>query len=253
MLMQDNMGSIGFMIFYLVIIWIFLIKLIINNARGGKFKSRNIAWKWIFIAFFLLGFGDLFHLGFRIFNYFAGFSDGDPFYMITLGLGYIISGLTMTYFYVAVFHAWASIYGETYSTPSKIRMFTIILYIAFIARVILMFLPFNHWFEGSGTVDFGFDFRWITAIPIYIVGIISVFLLFKDSRIEMKEQKGIDPQINRGNFHASIWYIVSYVSYSITLFLVAIFPLTGLFMIPKTIAYLVAFFYHYKTILNREN
>jgi hypothetical protein len=253
MLMQDNMGSIGFMIFYLVIIWIFLIKLIIQNAKNGRIKNKSNAWKWIFAAYFLLGFGDLFHLGFRIYNYFAGLTVGDPFYMITLGLGYVISGLTMTYFYVAIFHAWGSTYGETYSTSSKIKMFTIILYLAFLLRVILMLLPYNHWFEGDGTIDFGFDFRWITAIPIYIVGIISVYLLFKDSKSEMKENKGIDPQVNRGNFYASIWYLVSYVSYSITLFFVAIFPLTGLFMIPKTIAYLVAFFYHYKTMLNRED
>ena len=252
MLMQDNMGSIGFMIIYLVIIWIFLIKLVIQNAKDGKFKKHNNAWKWIFAAYFLLGFGDLFHLGFRIYNYFRGFTVGDPFYMITLGLGYIISGLTMTYFYIATFHAWSYSYGKSYSTPAKIKFFTIILYVAFILRVILILLPYNHWFEGDGTIDFGFNFRWITAIPIYIIGIISVYLLFKDSRSEMKENKGIDPQLNSGNFHASIWYMVSYVTYSITLFLVAIFPLTGLFMIPKTIAYLVAFFYHYKTMLNRE-
>ena len=252
MLMQDNMGSISFMIFYLVIIWIFLIKLIIQNVKDGKYKKRNSTWKWIFAAYFLLGFGDLFHLGFRIFNYFAGLSEGDSFYMITLGLGYIISGLTMTYFYIAIFHAWSSTYGKIYSTPPKVKIFTIILYLAFIFRVVLILLPYNHWFEGDGRIDFGFDFRWITAIPIYIIGILSVFLLFKDSKSEMKEKKGVDPQINRGNFHASIWFVVSYVSYSITLFLVANYPLTGLFMIPKTIAYLVAFFYHYKTPLNRE-
>jgi hypothetical protein len=253
MLMQDNMGSISFMIFYLVIIWIFLIKIIIQNSKEGKFKKRSKTWKWIFAAYFLLGFGDLFHLGLRIFNYFAGFTEVDSFYMITLGLGYIISGLTMTYFYVAIFHAWSDTYGKAYSTPSKIKSITIILYIAFLVRIILMFLPYNHWFEGDGTVDFGFDFRWITAIPIYIIGIISVYLLFNDSKKEISEKKGIDHQINRGNFFASIWFVISYISYSLTLFFVAILPLMGLFMIPKTIAYLVAFFYHYKTLLNRDN
>jgi hypothetical protein len=247
------MGSIGFMIFYLVIIWVFLIKILVDNLKNGKFKSRNKTWKWTYAAYFLLGFGDLFHLGFRIFNYFAGFTEGHSFYMITLGLGYIISGLTMTYFYIAIFHAWSDTYGENYSDPSKIKMYTIILYSAFILRIILMFLPYNHWFEGDGTIDFGFDFRWITAIPIYIVGIISVYLLFKDSRNEMKAKKGIDPSLNRGNFNASIWFVISYITYSLTLFFVAIIPLMGLFMIPKTIAYLVAFFYHYKTLLNREN
>jgi len=204
------------------------------------------------MAYFLLALGDMFHLGFRINNYFAGLSVGNSFYMITLGLGYIISGLTMTYFYIAIFHAWVLLYSETYSTPNKVKIFTTILYIAFIFRVILTLLPYNHWFEGDGTVDFGFNFRLISSIPIYIIGIISVGLLFKDSRSELRENTGIDYQLNRGNFYASIWYIVSFVTYSITIFFVAILPLTGLFMIPKTIAYIVAFFYHYKVLLNRD-
>lgn len=247
MQMQDNMGSIVFILAYLIIIWIFLLKLLIQ----GKFKNKDKAWKWTFMAYFLLGFGDLFHLGFRIYVFFAGLAPDDPFTDLAIGSGYIISGLTMTYFYIAIFHSWVFIYGEKYSTPSKIKNFTIILYSAFLIRIILMFLPFNHWFEGDATVDFGFDFRIITAIPIYIIGIISVYILFRDSRSERNEFTGINIDRNRGNFMASIWYVISYISYSFTLFLVAIIPLTGLFMIPKTIAYLVAFFYHYKNMLNK--
>lgn len=252
MIMQDNLGSISFMISYLVIIWIFLIKLIIKNGSKGAFKKRNLAWKWIFLAYFLLAFGDMFHLGFRIYNYFAGLSVGNSFYMISLGLGYIISGLTMTYFYIAIFHAWVFIYRKNHSTSNKIKIITVTLYVAFLFRVILTLLPYNHWFEGDGAVDFGFDFRLISSIPIYIIGIISVGLLFKDSLSELRESTGIDYQLNRSNFIASIWYIISFITYSITIFFVAIFPLTGLFMIPKTIAYLVAFYYHYKFLLNRE-
>ncbi|MFX1357281.1 MAG: hypothetical protein ACFFA8_08330 [Promethearchaeota archaeon] len=247
MQMQDNMGSIVFILAYLIIIWIFLLKLLIQR----KFKNKDKAWKWTFMAYFLLGFGDLFHLGFRIYVFFAGLAPDDPFTDLAIGSGYIISGLTMTYFYIAIFHSWVFIYGEKYSTPSKIKNFTIILYSAFLIRIILIFLPFNHWFEGDATVDFGFDFRIITAIPIYVIGIISVYLLFRDSRSERNEFTGINIDRNRGNFMASIWFVISYISYSFTLFLVAIIPLTGLFMIPKTIAYLVAFFYHYKNMLNK--
>ncbi|MFX0178848.1 MAG: hypothetical protein ACFE78_01585 [Candidatus Hodarchaeota archaeon] len=249
--MEDNMGSIVFIFAYLVIIWIFLIKLIIKRLTKGKTIHTDKAWKWTFAAYFLLGFGDLFHLGFRIYVFFAGLGPDELFTNLAIGSGYIISGLTMTYFYIAIFHAWSNIYGDKYSNPSKIKIFTIILYSAFILRLVLIFLPFNHWFEGDATVDFGFDFRIITAIPIYIIGILSVSLLFKDSKTEKNEFTGININLNKGNYMASIWFVVSYVSYSITLFLVAIFPLTGLFMIPKTIAYLVAFYYHYKNMLNR--
>ncbi len=250
MQVQDNMGSIIFMITYIVIIWIILIKLFVKNLRVNPFKERTGFWKWTFLAYFLLGFGDLFHLGFRIYIYFAGFGPDEPFTNITIGSGYIISGLTMTYFYVAIFHSWSLIYGEKYSRPHKIKLYKIILYLAFILRIFLMFLPYNHWFEGNATVDFGFDFRIITALPIYIIGIISMFLLLKDSKAEMRNPTGIDINLNKSNYKATIWFLVSYVTYSFTILFVANYPLTGMFMIPKTIAYIVAFFYHYKNMLN---
>jgi hypothetical protein len=246
---QDNLSSAIFMIVYISLIWIFLIILILKTK--SSFKEKTGSWKWTFLAYFLLGFGDLFHLGFRIYIYFAGIGPDEPFTNITVPAGYIISGITMTYFYIAIFHAWSSLYGEKYSTPSKIKTYRIVLYLAFILRLILIALPYNRWYEGDATLDFGFDFRIITAIPIYIIGIISVLLLFNSSKAEKKDPTGIDSKINKGNFNAAIWFIVSYVSYSITLFLVALFPLTGMFMIPKTIAYLIAFFYHYRTMLNR--
>lgn len=250
MQVQDNMGSAIFMIAYLVIIWIFLLKLLIKNLREKPFKERAGFWKWTFLAYFLLGFGDLFHLGFRIYIYFAGIGPDETFTNIAIGSGYVISGLTMTYFYIAIFHSWSQIYGEKYSNPSKIKLFTIILYIAFILRIFLVILPFNRWFEGDATVDFGFDFRIITAIPIYIIGIPSVYLLFKDSKTEMKNPTGIDINLNKGNYKATIWFLISYATYTVTLLFVANFPLTGMFMIPKTIAYIVAFFYQYKNMLN---
>ncbi len=251
MQVQDNLESIVFILAYLIIIWIFLIKVIVKNSKEGLFKSKPGYWKWIFLAYFLLGFGDLFHLGFRIYIFFTGLGPDEFFTNMTIGSGYVISGLTMTYFYIAIFHAWAEIYGVKYSTHSKIKLYLVILYLAFILRVVLMLLPYNRWFEGNATVDFGFDFRIITAIPIYIIGIISVLLLFKSSKAELKNPSNIGSEVDKANYKASIWFIVSYISYTITLLLVAIIPLTGLFMIPKTVAYLVAFIYHYKNILNR--
>lgn len=253
MQMQDNLFSIIFVIFYLMVIWVFLFKLILKTRRENSFNEKPIYWKWSFSAYFLLAFGDLFHLGFRIIVYFAGW--GPDYYLtnILFAIGYIITGITMTYFYIAIFHMWSAIYGDSYSTPSTIYILMIIEYAAFLARIFLIFLPFNRWYQGDATVDFGFDFRIISSIPIYVVGIITVYLLLTSSRKELKNPKNIDPELNKGNFNASIWYIVSYVTYSITNFFVAIYPLTGLFMIPKTIAYLLAFYYHYKSMLNKED
>lgn len=250
--MEDSYGSILFAFAYLAIIWIFLLIIIFKNLSKGNFKNRDNTWKWTFLAYLLLASGDAFHLGARIILFFMGISSSDQIYHIIIGTGYLVSGISMTYFYISIFHSWASLYGKEYSSPKKIKLYITILYAAFVLRLILLFLPYNQWFGGNPTVDFGFNFRIITAIPLYIIGIISVMLLFKDSNTEKKKSTGIDEKINRANFYASIWFLISYVCYSITLFLVVDYPITGMFMIPKTIAYIIAFFYHYKGILNRN-
>lgn len=142
-------------------------------------------------------------------------------------------------------------YGEHFSTPKQIHIYTIILYLAFITRLGLMLLPFNHWHEGDATIDFGFDFRIITSLPIYVIGILSVYLLYRDSKAKLETQSSNASGKDKANLNASIWYIISYISYTITMFFVSFIPLTGLFMIPKTIAYLVAFYFHYRYILNQ--
>ncbi|MHA2391862.1 MAG: hypothetical protein ACXAEX_07820 [Promethearchaeota archaeon] len=251
MQISDTIESIIFIIFYLGVIWIFLIKLILKNAKSKTFRNREKFWKWTFLAYFLLGFGDIFHLGFRIIVFFSGWGPNDHMTNLLISSGTVITSITMYYFYIAIFHMWANIYSTQYSTEPKIKLYTIIQYIAYTSAIVLLFLPYNHWYEGDATIDFGFDFRIMTAIPIYLIGFITLKLLLTSSKAEKNNPSGIDTDINKGNYRAALWYIVSFATYSITIFFVAIYPLTGLFMIPKTIAYLVAFYYHYKTMLNK--
>ena len=249
----DTIESIAFMIFYLAMIWIFLTKLIVTNYKNKSFRNRERYWQWTFIAYFLLGFGDIFHLGLRIVIFISGWGPDDHLTNLSIAIGTIITSLTMYYFYVAIFHLWANLYGEKYSTESKIKIYSIIVYSAYIVGAILLFMPYNHWYEGNGTVDFGFDFRIITAVPIYIIGLVAVGLLLKSSKnVRNTPNDSVKTDINRGNYFASIWYIVSFITYSLTIFFVATYPIAGMFMIPKTIAYLIAFYYHYRTMLNKN-
>jgi len=246
----DTIESIMFMIFYLVIIWVFLIRLIITNYKNDTFRNRERYWQWTFLAYFLLGFGDIFHLGLRVVIFIAGWGPDDHLTNLSIASGTILTSLTMYYFYVAVFHLWANLYGLIHSTKSKIKIYTVIEYSAYFIGVILLFMPYNRWYEGNGTVDFGFDFRIITAIPLYILGLIAVGLLLRSSRKERNTSSGkVNIEMNRGNYLASWWFIVSFITYSLTIFFVANYPIAGMFMIPKTIAYLVAFYYHYRNIL----
>jgi len=260
MQMQDNVGSIAFIIFYLTTIWIFIVKIIASNAKKNTLKERPSSWKWTLLAYFLLGFGDLFHLGVRIYVFFAGLGPDEHITNLSFAIGYVATGLSMTYFYIAMLHAWIEIYGEKYSTPKKNRFYLIYEYALFAIRIILVFLPYNRWYEGDATVDFGFDFRIISSLPIYGIGLLTVYLMLKTSKKEAssgslqqsKRTISIDPQVNEGTRKAAWSFVVSYACYSLTNFFVAIEPLLGMAMIPKTIAYMVAFYFHYKYFLNRK-
>lgn len=247
--MQDNWGTISFLIFYLAFIWIFLFIIIIKNLKNKTFKQKSSVWKWIFLAYFLLAFGDIFHLGFRIYLFLANIEFNSDLTKLLLGTGYVITGITMTYFYIAFLHAWSKLYGNKYSKPSSIKTYFAIAYLAFIIRILLILLPYNHYFDFDPPLDFGFDFGIITSIPLYVIGFITIGLMFKSSKAEKNEFTGINININKANYIASVWFIVSFICYSFTTFLVVYFPLTGMFMIPKTVAYLIALYYHYKYVL----
>ncbi|MHA1583900.1 MAG: hypothetical protein ACTSWL_01475 [Promethearchaeota archaeon] len=250
--MVDNWGSIIFIVFYLGTIWSFLIQILHKNPLKSKFKNRDSVWKWIFLSYFLLGFGDIFHLGFRIIIFLGKIGLDSSFAKSTMAFGYIATGITMTYFYIALVHAWVKMYGKEYANSNQIKIYYLIAYFAFATRLILMLLPYNHWYDGDATVDLGFNFRIITSSPLYIIGGLIIYLYWKSTIPERKKQEStIDKDRNKANFNAMIWYIVSYICYSLTIFLVSLNSLMGLFMIPKTIAYLIAFYYHYKYILNK--
>lgn len=251
--MQDNWGSILFSLFYLVLIWTFLIKLIYTSKKKGTLTEnfQNHTWKWIFIPYFLLALGDIFHLISRSIVFFLQVDPNIGLAAVTTGWGAIITGITMTYFYIAIFYMWARLYGETYSTPMKIKKYTIILYVMFALRIVLVCIPWNHYFGGDSIEEIGFDFRIVSATPIIVIGLISISLLLSSAKKEKNQLSRIDIKINKGNFNASIWYIVSYASYIPAVLLVAIYPMIGMLYIVKTIAYLMAFRYHYKHVLNK--
>ncbi len=252
---EDFFWVIIFIFVYFAIILSVLIKLFIVNLRETSWKKQKPSWKWIFFAYFILAFGDMAHLGLRVVIYFSGIDQTGIFADFLLGLGYIASGVTMTYFYIAVLHALIDIYGDRYSASYN-KKFTIIAYAGFILRIALISAPYNHWFDGIGmdvsAVDFGFDFRILSAVPIFIVGIAAIIYLYKAVNNEISNPTGIAPEINAGMSGAARWYIASYICYGIAVFFIAAYPAVGFLYIPKTIAYLMALYWHYKTLLNKR-
>lgn len=250
--MVQSLGAILFMMFYLGTLWFFLGRILLQNLRQGTFSQRDLVWKWTLTAYFLLGVGDIFHLGSRIFVFFAPFNMTTEFAELLVETGSIITGITVTYFYIALLHMWKHSYGKHSHTPQKIRAYFIIAYATFIARVLLLLLSYNQWSGGDETTVFGFITHFIPNVPVYVIGFLTIGLLLHSSKLEKTPStSGIDQSFNQGNFKAALWFIVSYVMFTFTVVLVGAYPIAGIFMIPKTIAYLLAFFYHYTTILTQ--
>ena len=160
-----------------------------------------------------LGFGDAFHLVPRAV---ALCTTGLDNYIAPLGIGKLITSITMTIFYVLMYYA----YRERYSVSGKSSL-TISVWALAIARIILCLFPQNGWTSADAPLAWGI----YRNIPFTILGIIIVVLYYRASR----------------NDKAFSWMylsiIISFACYiPVGLFADSI-PIIGMLMIPKTCAY----------------
>ncbi|MHA1619745.1 MAG: hypothetical protein ACTSVZ_10735 [Promethearchaeota archaeon] len=256
MVMIDNAPSILFLWSYMGIIWWALVR-----TWRKKPKNPSKSWILLFGAFFLLAFGDVFHLLPRTYLWFQySFNNQLDIYntqlgILIYGIGLIFTGITMTVFYLFFYLFWKEEYINHLDIPglskikSKIRIYDRIAYASVIIRSILLFLPWNNY--GSSPVYYlGFiSFRLLTNLPLYVIGM-EVLLLFMKGFHVTRNSGVIPSNINYALNKSSIWIIVSYITYTISLLGSPLLPILGMLMIPKTIAYLLVLYYMSKYIIN---
>ena len=164
------------------------------------------------IAALLLGCGDAFHLIPRVLNYWF---TGD--YTAALGIGKLITSLTMTIFYVLL----EQIRINRYHNDQK-QSFTYLIWILSLMRIALCLFPQNAWTSSDAPVSWGI----YRNIPFTLIGILTVYLWYKDT----KEDK-----IFR---YLNIAVLLSFAFYLIVVLLAHKIPLMGMFMLPKTVMYI---------------
>ena len=71
------------------------------------FRAKTKTDKLMGFAALILGCGDAFHLVPRVLNYFV-----DADFTVALGVGKLITSVTMTIFYILMYHIWLTVYGE---------------------------------------------------------------------------------------------------------------------------------------------
>ena len=176
-------------------------------------RSKTAAGRLMGLAAFILGAGDAFHLVPRMLNYFA---DGD--FSFWLGTGKLVTSITMTVFYVLLYHLHCLLYNQKHG-----KMIAISVYALAAARIIICLFPQNGWFSNETNL-FWAIFR---NVPFAILGAIIVVMYFQ----------------TRGKIRglSRIWL---YVTLSFAFYLpvavgAAYVPILGMLMLPKTVCYIL--------------
>lgn len=133
--------------------------IILKRAEGKTEKCMGI-------AALVLGCGDAFHLVPRVLNYFTDTDMTAP-----LGIGKLVTSITMTVFYVLLYYIWIGHYDE-----KENRSMTIAIWCLAAVRVILCLFPQNGWLLNSSDMTWGI----IRNAPFVILGAIICFLYFKN-------------------------------------------------------------------------
>lgn len=192
-------------------------------------KRHDKIGKLMGFATLILGCGDAFHLVPRVLNYFI-----DADFTAWLGIGKLVTSITMTLFYVLMYWLWVNVYEKP-----KSKGMSIAVYVLATVRVILCALPQNKWLENDSSVLWGI----IRNIPFIILGAIIVYLFFKNRK-----------EINTFKF---VWLLVtlSFLFYIPVAVAAPLLPILGMLMLPKTVCYmiLIAVFLKYsKSIQTKE-
>ncbi len=163
----------------------------------------------------VLGLGDSFHL---IPRAVALCTTGLEDYTAALGIGKLITSVTMTIFYVMLYYVWR----ERYEIKGRERLTRAVWALA-ICRMILCLMPQNRWVSPEAPLAWGI----YRNIPFAVLGAVIVVLFYKSAREKQ----------DRAFRFLWLTVVLSFGFYIPVVLFADAFPLVGMLMIPKTCAY----------------
>ncbi len=177
----------------------------------------------------VLGCGDAFHLIPRVI---ALCTTGLDDYTVFLGIGKLVTSVTMTVFYVMMYHFWRM----HYQIEDR-KNLTSVVYVLAITRVALCLFPQNAWTSADAPLSWGI----YRNIPFLILGLIVIYLFFKSS--------GDNKDADFKNMWLAI--LLSFAFYIPVVLWAHIHPMIGMLMLPKTCMYLWAVFMGRNSMMKR--
>ena len=189
-----------------------VISLGILMIRGSKGRRQYLLFGVMAVT---LGCGDAFHL---IPRAVALCTTGLANYTAALGVGKLITSVTMTAFYVLLYYVWRS----RYQVEGR-RALTAAVWVLAAIRVLLCLMPQNAWTSADAPLSWGV----YRNIPFAILGAVIVVLFCRSA----KEKQ------DAAFRHLWLTVVLSFACYiPVVLFADAV-PVVGMLMIPKTCAY----------------
>ena len=163
----------------------------------------------------VLGCGDAFHL---IPRAIALCTTGLDNFTVALGMGKMITSVTMTVFYVLLYYVWRI----RYQVEDK-KELTVTVWGLAILRIVLCLMPQNAWTSAEAPLSWGI----YRNIPFAILGAVIVLLFYRSARAEQDQP------------FRFLWLavVISFGCYIPVVLFADIVPPVGMLMIPKTCAY----------------
>lgn len=199
--------------------------LMIRSSRGEK---QYLLYGVMAVT---LGCGDAFHLVPRAI---ALCTTGLENYTAALGIGKLVTSVTMTLFYVLLYYVWRARYQVSGQKGTTATVWVLAL-----ARIALCLMPQNAWTSAAPPLSWGI----YRNIPFTILGVLIVVLFYRSA----KEQQDKPFRF--------LWLsvVVSFACYIPVVLFADTVPAVGMLMIPKTCAYVWAVLIGFNAMKGRNN
>ena len=176
-------------------------------------RAKNQTEKQMGLAALILGCSDAFHLVPRVLNHFAA---GD--FTAALGLGKLVTSITMTVFYVLMYAVWQGYYRQKGGEKVAVVVWALAL-----VRIALCLFPQNGWLENSSGMAWGI----IRNVPFVALGAVICWLYYRQRKADALFRP------------VWIYILLSFLFYIPVAVGAGAVPMLGMLMLPKTICYIL--------------
>ena len=180
--------------------------------RGGKGQKQYLLFG---IMAVVLGCGDAFHL---IPRAVALCTTGLESYPAALGVGKLVTSITMTVFYLLLYYVWRARYRITGRAGLTAAVWALSL-----SRILLCLAPQNRWTSADAPLSWGI----YRNIPFALLGLLIVLLFYRSAK-----RHG-----DRAFRFLWLAVLLSFAFYLPVVLFADALPPVGMLMIPKTCVY----------------